>query len=351
MKSQLRLLYILLASLFITACGNLGYYAQSISGQIEILRKREPIDELLQNPELDTGLRQKLILLQDIRTYASDTLGLPDNDSYHGYADLQRRFVVWNVFAAPEFSFELKEWCFPFAGCVRYRGYFSQEAAEVYGNEMKQQGFDVYVAGAEIYSTLGWFDDPVLNTILWRDNARLAGLIFHELAHQQLYVKGDTAFNEGFASTVEAEGVMRWLNDKNDKQLERDYASFKQRHAQFVNLVKATRNRLDGVYRSGIDDVEKRAQKARLFAQMQDEYQKLKTQWGGYRGYDAWFSRDINNAQLANIGTYEDYVPAFQKLLRQNHEDFPAFYRAVAGLAELEKSKRDQAIHALLASP
>ena len=355
MKSQIKclslLLFVLCVSLCISGCGNLGYYAQSISGQMEILRKREPIASLLEDPQLDAKLRQKLILVQEIRRYASETLALPDNDSYRSYADLHRRFVVWNVFATPEFSFELQEWCFPFAGCVRYRGYFSAADAESYAQGLQQTGMDVYVGGVEAYSTLGWFDDPVLNTILWRDNARLAGLIFHELAHQQLYVKGDTAFNEGFASTVESEGVLRWLNDKNDAQLAEEYRQFRLRNESFIALVKSTRTQLEQVYLSAQDIAQKRTQKQSLIAQMQEHYQRLKQDWGGYRGYDAWFAHDINNAQLAGISTYQDYVPAFQRLLRQNQGDFAAFYRAVAALAAQDKQQRDQSLQALLSSP
>lgn len=347
MKSLFILLFLSLAMLVISGCGNLGYYAQSISGQMEILRKRESIEGLLENPQLDTSLRRKLSLVQEIRTYASDALGLPNNDSYRSYVDLKRPYVVWNVFAAPEFSFDLKEWCFPFAGCVRYRGYFSRDDAETYAGGLKQEGYDVYVGGVEAYSTLGWFDDPVLNTILRRDDARLAALIFHELAHQQLYVNGDTAFNEGFASTVEVEGVKRWLANKNDQQLQLEYNKHSQRQQQFVALVETTRERLDRLYQSDLSDVDKRLQKKSLIAQLQSDYQQLKTEWDGYRGYDAWFSTDMNNAQLANVFTYQDYVPAFQHLLQQQHGDFPAFYRAVAQLAALDKDEREQALHSL----
>lgn len=347
MKSLFLLLFLLSASLLISACGNLGYYAQSISGQMEILRKREAIAELLQNPQLDNKLRQKLQLVQEIRNYASDTLSLPDNGSYRSYVDLQRPYVVWNVFAAPEFSIELKEWCFPFAGCVRYRGYFSPKEAEEYAQILKQKGDDVYVSGVAAYSTLGWFDDPVLNTILQRDDARLAGLIFHELAHQQLYVKGDTAFNEGFASTVETEGVRRWLADKNDNVLAEEYATHKRRHEQFVSLVKTTRDKLDKLYSSTQGDEAKREQKQALIAQMQSEYQHLKQEWGGYSGYDAWFGKDINNAKLAAVSTYQDYVPAFRQLLLQNHGDFSAFYAEAARLADLEQEARQQAMQSL----
>jgi len=200
---------LLLVLLLLGGCTTLSYYRQSVSGQWELWEKRRPIDEVIAAPDTPSALRKKLQSVLAMRDFASAELALPDNDSYRSYADLQRPFVVWNVFAAKPFAMTLKRWCFPFAGCVGYRGYFSQTEAQKFADEQAAAGLEVYVGGVAAYSTLGWFDDPMLNTVLNRSPARIAGLVFHELAHQQLYIKGDTAFNEAFATTVELGGVRR----------------------------------------------------------------------------------------------------------------------------------------------
>ena len=337
-----------LSLLLLAGCSNLGYYAQSIAGQIKLLSAREPIEELLQDNSTDPALKDKLRKVLEIRSFASRSLALPDNGSYRSYVDLKRPFVVWNVFAAPEFSFKLKEWCFPFAGCVRYRGYFAEADARGYAAEMRAQSLDVYVGGVPAYSTLGWFDDPILNTVIHQDAVNLAGLIFHELGHQRLYVKGDSAFNEGFATAVELEGVKRWLAQQGDEQLDARYQQQKARRKQFVALVMQTRDALEKLYQSDQAPQAKRADKQAIQQHMREQYRQLKQQWQGYAGYDNWFSGALNNAQLAAVTTYEDYVPAFQQLLKQQHGVLPAFYEAAAKIGALDPAARRSAMHALL---
>jgi len=286
----------------------------------------------------------------EIREFASRELQLPDNDSYRTYVDLHRPYVVWNVFAAPEFSMQMKEWCFLFVGCVRYRGYFDEQDAQQYASELKLEGLDVYVTGIAAYSTIGWFDDPVLNTIIQRDEIRLAGLIFHELSHQEVFVKGDTAFNEGFSVTVELEGVKRWLQHQDSPELMHKYQQRKDRHKQFVALVNGTRDRLETLYGGSDEPGEMRDKKAAIIEDMKQQYQQLKAGWDGYAGYDRWFSKPINNAQIAAVTTYRDYVPAFQALLAKNNYDMRAFYDAVVELGELPKKDRTLAIQDLLSS-
>ena len=343
--------YVLLAVvvlLALPACSNLGYYAQSVGGQLEIMWGQEDIDELLRSRELEQQLKDKLSLVLKIREFASTKLGLPDNDSYKSYVDLQRPYVVWNVVAAPEFSMELKEWCFPFAGCIRYRGYFSEEAAKEYARELELQGMDVYVGGVAAYSTLGWFDDPVLNTVLNRDELGLAGLVFHELAHQQVYVQDDSAFNEGFATTVEIEGVRRWLRQNGDPDMAQTYRQRKQRRNDFVHLVLSTKEKLAVLYQQPLASEQMRRAKAEIISELKQTYVRLKSeQWQGYDGYDRWFAREINNAQIAAVGTYRDYVPAFEELLRQQQGDLHRFYKAVTQLGELPKEERNQRIQKL----
>ncbi|WP_455207776.1 aminopeptidase [Kaarinaea lacus] len=335
---------------FTLGCSNLGYYAQSIAGGYEVLSKREPITEVLQDPSVTQDIKDKLQEVLKIREFASSELQLPDNDSYRTYVDLQRPYVVWNVFAAPEFSMQMKEWCFLFVGCVRYRGYFAEQEAERYAAELKQDGLDIYVSGVEAYSTIGWFDDPVLNTIIKRDEIRLAGLIFHELSHQEVFIKGDTAFNEGFSVTVELEGVKRWLQHKGSPDLMQQYQLRKDRHKLFVALVNQARDRLEKLYETDDDAQMKRDKKAAIIDEMRQQYRQLKAGWDGYAGYDRWFAQPINNAQIAAVTTYRDYVPAFQVLLAQKKYDMRSFYEAVAELGELSKKERNQAIQDLLKS-
>ncbi len=330
--------------LLISGCATLGYYGQSIGGQWEVWDKSRPIDEWLTTLDTADPLREKLQMVLEIRDFASNELALPDNDSYRSYADLQRPFVVWNVFAAKPFKMDLKRWCFPFAGCVGYRGYFAQADARAFADQLVAEGLDVYIGGVAAYSTLGWFDDPLLNTVLQRSPARIAGLIFHELAHQQLYVEGDTAFNEGFATTVQLEGVRRWLEKHGNPQQRQDYAQFQQRQDDFVVLVTRARNRLQALYAETLDETEMQARKIAIQAGLRQQYQQMKKQWGGYAGYDAWFAQDLNNAQLAAVTTYRDHVPVFQRLLAEQQGDMTAFYRACAALGEMSVEERGRVL-------
>lgn len=321
-------------------CATLGYYTQSVGGQMEVWGRQQPIADLLASPETPEPLREKLQTVLAIRHFATSELALPDNDSYRSYADLERPFVVWNVFAAKPLEVSLKHWCFPFAGCVGYRGYFSRADAQGFAKQIASDGLETYVAGVAAYSTLGWFDDPLLNTVIPRSPARIAGLIFHELAHQQLYVEGDTAFNEGFATTVELEGVRRWLAAYGDVQQRRTYAQFRERQDAFVDVVTRARDRLQALYNQALAETDMLSRKMALKAELRQQYQRLKKQWNGYDGYDAWFAQDLNNAQLAAVTTYRDHVPAFQRLLAKKEGDMVAFYQACAELSEMPIEQR-----------
>jgi predicted aminopeptidase len=331
---------LLLLILMLGGCATLGYYGQSIGGQWEVWEKEQPIDELLAAPDTPAELREKLQSVLRIRDFASNELALPENDSYRSYADLQRPYVVWNVFAAKPYELTLKRWCFLFAGCVGYRGYFSQAAAEEFAGKLVDEGLEVYVGGVAAYSTLGWFDDPLLNTVVNRSSARIAGLLFHELAHQQLYVEGDTSFNEGFATTVQLEGVRRWLEQNGNEQQRQDYVQFQRRQNDFVTLVTQARDRLQAMYQQGLSEAEMSARKVVIKAELREQYQRLKKTWGGYKGYDEWFAQDLNNAQLAAVTTYRDRVSAFQRLLAKHDGDLVAFYRACAELGEMAEEER-----------
>jgi predicted aminopeptidase len=331
----------------LASCTNLGYYGHTLSGGAKILAKRQPIDKLLANPETDVDLKEKLSLVLAIREFAIEELGLPDNKSYRTYSELDRPYPVWNVVAAPELSVHPLTWCFPIAGCVSYRGYFSREKAERFADSLRKDSYEVDVGGATAYSTLGWFSDPVLSTFLRYSEPNLAGLLFHELAHQVVYVKDDTRFNESFATAVELAGVDRWLGSKGDSESAARYRVAKARQDQFVSLVLEHRDRLEEVFASDRGDEWKRAEKERIYSDLRQAHEQLKEAWDGDDRYDSWFAEGLSNARLATIGAYRDLVPAFEALLAQHEGDLTRFYAAVRELAELEPEARNERLEAL----
>lgn len=328
-------------------CSTLGYYAQSIQGHFSVLEAARPIPEVIADPQSPALLKQRLERAQQIRQYASDELALPDNGSYRRYADLKRPYVVWNVFAAPELSLQLKKWCYPVIGCAGYRGYFDRDDAERAAEKLRASGYEVHVSGVPAYSTLGWFPDPLLNTFIGGTDGQLAGLVFHELAHQVVYVGGDTTFNESFATTVERVGVQRWLKAHGTDASRQAYAEFSLRRAQFLELLLKYRARLQETYAGEIGDEAKRERKRQLFAELSREYDELKVAWGGYAGYDRFFTQKLTNAHLAAVAAYNDLVPSFDALLSQAGGDFPRFYEEVRRIAGLSKGERDGALQRL----
>ncbi|MGH8355050.1 MAG: aminopeptidase, partial [Pseudomonas sp.] len=277
--------------------------------------------------------------------FASTGLGLPDNRSYRLYADIGRPYVLWNLFAAPEFSLAPETHCFPIAGCVAYRGYYRLGRARGAAALLRQQGLETYVGGVEAYSTLGWFDDPILSSMLHWDDDRLVAVIFHELAHQQLYVRDDTAFNESFASFVEREGLRQWRRGRGLAAAEPGRL---QQREQFTALVLATRARLERLYASGLPPGELRPRKAAEFERLRADYRRLRErQWGGVGRYDAWVEGPLNNAKLLPFGLYERWVPAFAALFAQAGGDWATFYGRVRELGKLPPAAREEALQAL----
>jgi predicted aminopeptidase len=320
------------------------YILQSIQGQLALMSKREPIAHVIGDPATPESVRKQLEAVAAIREFASRELGLPDNGSYRSYADVGRRYVVWNVVAAPEFSVEPKEWCYPIAGCVAYRGYFVEDRARRFSAELHADGFDVTVGGVAAYSTLGHFNDPILNTMMGWNDVELASIIFHELTHQLLYVPDDSSFNEALATTVEEEGVRRWLNSRGRPADLAKYLLQQERYAKVVDLLDSTRIELRSVYSSGLQPEEMRVRKRAAFASMRSSYELLKAEWGGHGPFEGWFDADLNNAHLASIATYFSCVPGFQRELKAADGDLAAFYRRAQQLAKLEQSKRDAAV-------
>jgi predicted aminopeptidase len=390
-----------LAAVLGTGCQSVGYYGQAVKGQWEIVARREPMAKLLADPGTPESLKEKLRLVLKLREFAAEELKLPVDGHYERYADIHRRFVVWNVHAAPEFSLKPKAWWYPVVGRLKYRGYFSEPQARRYARRLEREGLDVYVAGVEAYSTLGWFKDPVLNTFIHHDETDLAEILFHELAHQRLFVHGDTDFDEAFATAVAEEGVGRWLRARGENTDREKYQIEQERQAQFVRLVLEARARLRSLYRDE-DSTERRSsqhtaedvfsprmergkgqptadtpthlharrpsspqpsppsvggegeerhpldacplerwrRKQAILGRLREDYQRLKATWVGDAGFDHWFAQPLNNAQLNTVETYYQLVPGFRRLLGETGGDLPKFYRQVAALGRLSKEER-----------
>jgi len=334
-----------------TGCAQLSYYAQATQGQLGLVASAKPIDQWLADPNVSDQLKQRLSRTQQIRKFAVQELELPDNGSYTKYADLNRPYVVWNVIATPELSMKPVQWCFPIAGCVDYRGYYRKEDAQRFANDLRSQGYEVRVSGVPAYSTLGWFDDPVLSTFIAYPEAEVARMLFHELAHQVAYAPDDTPFNESFATTVESIGVEQWLDKHGNPDSRERYREFRQRKRDFIDLLTQHRLRLEEVFASDITDDEKRNQKALVITSLKQAYHQIRDEkWGGYSGYDQWFNEPITNAHFVLVATYEELVPAFQALHAKSGS-LKKFYANVQAMAKQDKVRRREQLARLFATP
>mgnify|MGYP001241598806 CR=1 FL=1 len=293
------------------------YYLQAAAGQAEVLSSREPIDAVIADEATSPALKARLTLVREARNFAVAALGLPDNETYRSYAALGRPYVAWNVFAAPEFSVEPKTWCFPIAGCVAYRGYFKEAAARDYAASLSRRGYDVYVGPVPAYSTLGHFNDPLLDTMLRYDDLDLVAILFHELAHQVTYRPGETEFNEAFATVVEYEGLQRWLASRGEQAQIDTFRERRRRQVAVAQRLLAARDELAALYASEAAISGKREAKAAVFAQLRSSH----------------VDGELNNARLAAVAAYERCVPVFESLLRREGGDLPAFYAAVRRLS------------------
>jgi predicted aminopeptidase len=333
----------------ISGCSTIGYYAQSASGHLALVRAAKPVPEWLADAQTPPALKARLELSQRIRDFAVSDLKEPDNASYRRYADLQRNAAVWNVVAAPELSLRLQTWCFPVVGCVGYRGYYDRAAADAFAQTLRDQGMETSVYGVPAYSTLGLlpgdaFADPLLNTFIGYPEGELARLIFHELAHQIVFAKGDTEFNESFATAVERLGAQRWLALHASPQAREDYERYDSRRGEFRALTMRYRDRFDALYKSAASEADKRVAKAALMRELRAEHETLKRErWGGYSGYDGWFAR-ANNAAFGVLAAYNGLVPHFERLFEREGRDFTRFYTEVRRLAALSPAERRQAL-------
>jgi predicted aminopeptidase len=328
----------------IGASGGGCYLLQSAQGQLSLMSKRKPIIRVIDEPATPPAVRAQLRAVASIRDFASRELGLPDNGSYRSYADVGRPYVVWNVVAAPQFSVDAKDWCYPIVGCVAYRGYFVERRAQRFDARLRGQGLDVAVGGVAAYSTLGHFNDPVLNTMMGWNDVELAAIIFHELTHQLLYVPNDSSFNEALATTVEEEGVRRWLHAQGRDADLAAHAEQQKHYVEVIDLLGATRKQLRAIYASGLAPGPMREEKHAAFESLRWSFLALKAQWGGHAPFESWFDDGLNNAHLASIATYFSCVPGFERELAAVGGDLPSFYARVRRLAKLDQARRDAAV-------
>ncbi|SHF26075.1 Predicted aminopeptidase [Microbulbifer donghaiensis] len=339
-----RVIALVVALLLLSGCETAGYYTQAATGQWRILAARQPIEEVAQAPDTEEKLQQQLRLVQSIRAYASGELRLPVGRAYGAFVKLDEEYPIWNVLAAPEFSLSPKRWCYPIAGCASYRGYFNKAAARGKAQELLGEGYDVYLGPVPAYSTLGWFDDPVLSSFVNWSPERLGGLLFHELAHRRVYISGDTQFNESFATAVSELALPDW---RRRQGLTGASADARAQALAVRRLMTATRKRLEPLYESGLPDDDKRAQKAAILARLRHCYRELSADWPNPERYRAYIEK-TNNATLALAAEYQSQVPAFRQLYLDSGS-WEAFYEAAEAMGKLDKSARKRRLETLAA--
>ncbi len=343
----------LLSFLILPSCTSVAYFQQAALGQLSLLVERESIEELLADEALDDNLRESFQVVLDIRHFAETELNLSVDASYTSYVALEHDYVAWNVFAAEEFSVDAITWCFPIAGCIAYRGYFDESKAQDYAQSLQDDSLEVYVGGVSAYSTLGWFNDPVLSSMLRSSDTQLAATLIHEIAHRTVYASGDSTFNESFATFVEREGVRRWLAYQGLSDRMEEFDEAHKRRSDFSGLILAARDRLRRVYQGGDED-KSRTEKEVIKNLLRADYAKLKESWGGFTGYDKWFDGPLNNAQLSTVATYNELSSEFACLFDHHREDLAAFLdeiRVLAahkGLASAQLSRRVQELHCVV---
>lgn len=328
--------------LLLSGCSSMSYFWQAAAGHVDVLNRAKPIDDFLADPSTDERLKQQLLYVKDIRQFSVDVLHLPDNSSYRTYADLQRPFVVWNVVAAPEDSLKLQTWCFPVLGCISYKGFYSENAALDLASTLRAEGKEVAVMGIPAYSTLGFTSDPVLNSFIYYPAGELARLVFHELAHQVVYIPDDTPFNESFATAVEELGVQLWLAMPGREQLRANYLAFDSKRQAFRALMATAHSDLNALFlnEGGLPRSEILKLKQARYERLKVDYEALKISWGGWSGYDRFMDKDLNNAKLGVFGAYSLQVPAFKALFECSGHDFERFYSEVEKLGGLSAEER-----------
>lgn len=327
------------AILCLTGCDTVSYYSQGIQGHFDLVSRVKPIEDVIEHSKTPEKTRKQLTNALKVRQFAINTLKLPDNNSYKGYADLKRKNVTWNVVATKELSMEPYKSCFPVTGCLSYRGYFSEDNAKQFADKLKQEGYEIHIGGSSAYSTLGWFKDPIVSPMLRYGDIQLAQTLFHELAHQRLYIKDDSDFNEAFATAVGQNGVREWLTQTDPKAVPRFNKNLS-RYSQFLKLLSDTASELKELYSTQLSDEGKREKKKQLIAVLRTNYQGFKKQHPDYTNFDGWFEKPINNPRLAMVSVYHELVPDFDRWLQACGNDFPRFYSAIEGISKMPKEQR-----------
>jgi predicted aminopeptidase len=336
----MRLLLAAVTLCSLSACSSVGYYLHTAAGQMGVITATRPVEDVLLDPRTTPAERRRLERLPEIRQFARDALGLPASGSYRLYASVGREALVWSVVAAPFDSLQPRSWCYPVVGCASYRGYFSRDAAARFAEGLRRDGWDVAVEPVPAYSTLGWFSDPLPSTVIDWPLPNIAALVFHELAHEALYVPGDSAFNEAYASLVEREGTRRWLLRHGSAEERLQHTQWEGRRRDFLELLGRARGRLNRIYAAGLPSSALQERKERVFEDLRAEYAALRAGWGEHPGYDRWFDRPLNNAHLASIDTYTALLPAFGGLLQLLDGDMRAFHAACDAIAALPAARR-----------
>ena len=332
--------------LLLQGCADLGYYWHSARGHMAIMGQRVEIEDMLEDEQLDSNLRERLLLVRQIRQFSIEQLRLPDNDSYLNYVQLDRPYVLQNLFAAPEFSTRLHQWCYPIIGCASYRGYFDEARLQRHVEKLEADQLEVYVGQVSAYSTLGWFDDPVLSSFIDWPEYRLAGLLFHELTHQRVFIDDDTTFNESLATAVQQAGTRLWLKSRQRVDGLEQLQAWLVYREQVIALIGQTRAQLQSTYALEIPDSDKRRRKQEIFDRARREHSEIAQSHEIEAGFTRWFDTDLNNAKIGSVGAYNDWLAAFLAILQAFEADFGAFFAYVDQLGDLEKAMRDRCLAA-----
>ncbi len=342
----MRLIISIALLLLLSGCADLGYYWHSADGHMSLMNQRVDIDEMLNDESLDAALRERLLLVSEIRQFSIARLELPANGSYTNFVELDRPYVLQNLFAAPEFSTRLYQWCYPVIGCTSYRGYYDAERMQAYIAELEAQGLEIHTGRVAAYSTLGWFDDPVLSSFVHWPDYRLAGLLFHELTHQQIYIDDDTTFNESLATAVQQAGTQLWLESRGrTREIER-LQQWLQYRGESIALIQSTRAQLGEIYARSIDDAEKHRLKQAAFESARERHQIIAANHGVSGGFTNWCADGLNNAKVGSISTYNARLGAFLNMLDAHQKDFGDFFGYVERLGKLDKPARDRCLDA-----
>lgn len=316
------------AAFLLTSCQTIHFYTQGIRGQLEILAKSKSNAELITSPDTPPTLKKRLLLAEELCSFASRELALPGDSAYHKYADLGRKHVTFVLHAAPEFSMEPKTWFYPFVGDLQYRGYFSEQDAETYASSLRENGYDVYLGGTDAYSTLGVLHDPLLNTFIDYPELLFAETIFHELTHIRLFIQGETTFNESLANAVAEEGMRRWLTSKNRHEDLASYEELLKRRIDFYQQIDITRSELTELYASDLPPESMRVQKQQILNRLKSRARELQKRWGG-KQLNEWLKLDLTNAHILAITAYNEQIPMFLKILTESNNDFETFFKTV----------------------